>query len=167
MSARAGRDKRGGPEWQDVVVHLKDKATLTGTVLQAARNPSGFLVVKTAGGANYVNPGEIAYIEAKGAAKALAGTEKQKRSVLVLTVAKTDKKPAITLSYLTHGLSWAPSYRVEIADDQRDVLEALRLLLKPEGFSIEAATSPAGVLDALGSHEFDAVLIDLEMRATG
>ncbi|HTS59430.1 MAG TPA: sigma-54 dependent transcriptional regulator [Terriglobales bacterium] len=51
--------------------------------------------------------------------------------------------------------------RLLIADDQRDVLEALRLLLKPEGFSIEAATSPAGVLDALASHEFDAVLIDL------
>ena len=51
--------------------------------------------------------------------------------------------------------------RLLIADDQRDVLEALRLLLKPEGFAIETATSPAGVLDALGSREFDAVLIDL------
>jgi len=51
--------------------------------------------------------------------------------------------------------------RLLIADDQRDVLEALRLLLKPEGFSIETATSPAGVLDALGLREFDAVLIDL------
>jgi DNA-binding NtrC family response regulator len=51
--------------------------------------------------------------------------------------------------------------RLLIADDQRDVLEALRLLLKPEGFSIETATSPASVLDALGLREFDAVLIDL------
>ncbi len=51
--------------------------------------------------------------------------------------------------------------RLLIADDQRDVLEALRLLLKPEGFAVEAATSPAGVLDALGIREFDAVLIDL------
>jgi len=51
--------------------------------------------------------------------------------------------------------------RLLIADDQRDVLEALRLLLKPEGFAIETATSPAGVLDALGLREFDAVLIDL------
>lgn len=51
--------------------------------------------------------------------------------------------------------------RLLIADDQRDVLEALRLLLKPEGFAIETATSPAGVLDALASHEFDALLIDL------
>jgi DNA-binding NtrC family response regulator len=53
------------------------------------------------------------------------------------------------------------SARLLIADDQRDVLEALRLLLKPAGFSIETATSPAGVIDALGSKEFDAVLIDL------
>jgi DNA-binding NtrC family response regulator len=51
--------------------------------------------------------------------------------------------------------------RLLIADDQRDVLEALRLLLKPEGFALETSTSPAGVLDALTSHEFDAILIDL------
>jgi len=51
--------------------------------------------------------------------------------------------------------------RVLIADDQRDVLEALRLLLKGEGVAIETASSPAGVLDALHSHEFDAVLMDL------
>jgi DNA-binding NtrC family response regulator len=51
--------------------------------------------------------------------------------------------------------------RLLIADDQRDVLEALRLLLKPEGIAVETATSPSGVLDALSSREFDAVLIDL------
>jgi len=36
--------------------------------------------------------------------------------------------------------------RILIADDQPDVLTALRLLLKGEGFQIESATSPAGVL---------------------
>jgi DNA-binding NtrC family response regulator len=51
--------------------------------------------------------------------------------------------------------------RVLIADDQRDVLEALKLLLKAEGFSIHTASSPAGVLDSLQSREFDAVLMDL------
>lgn len=63
----------------------------------------------------------------------------------------------------TSLMSAAPitANRLLIADDQRDVLEALRLLLKPEGFAIEAATSPSGVLDALATHEFDAVLIDL------
>ena len=34
--------------------------------------------------------------------------------------------------------------RVLIADDQSDVLEALRLLLKGEGFQLETASSPAG-----------------------
>jgi DNA-binding NtrC family response regulator len=51
--------------------------------------------------------------------------------------------------------------RVLIADDQRDVLEALRLLLKGEGLECETATSPAGVLAALESRERDAALIDL------
>ncbi len=51
--------------------------------------------------------------------------------------------------------------RVLIADDQPDVLEALRLLLKAEGFHLETASSPAGVLAALEAREFDVSLIDL------
>ncbi len=51
--------------------------------------------------------------------------------------------------------------RILVADDQPDVLAALRLLLKPEGFTIETASSPAGVLKALPSQELDVVLIDL------
>jgi DNA-binding NtrC family response regulator len=53
------------------------------------------------------------------------------------------------------------SPRVLIADDQSDVLEALRLLLKGEGYQIESARSPSGISDALDSREFDAVLMDL------
>src|SRR5512132_4686663 len=51
--------------------------------------------------------------------------------------------------------------RVLIADDQPDVLEALRLLLKAEGFQLESASSPAGVLAAVEAREFDVALIDL------
>ncbi len=51
--------------------------------------------------------------------------------------------------------------RVLIADDQRDVLEALRLLLKGEGIECETSSSPAGVLAALEARERDAALIDL------
>src|SRR6266542_2527288 len=51
--------------------------------------------------------------------------------------------------------------RVLVADDQRDVLEALRLLLKGEGFAIETASSPAAVLAALDVKDFDVVLMDL------
>ncbi|MGH7461382.1 MAG: sigma-54-dependent transcriptional regulator, partial [Longimicrobiales bacterium] len=51
--------------------------------------------------------------------------------------------------------------RVLVADDQADVIEALRLLLKAEGFEIEAATSPAGVLSAIENRDFDVVIMDL------
>jgi DNA-binding NtrC family response regulator len=53
------------------------------------------------------------------------------------------------------------SPRVLIADDQVDVLEALRLLLKGEGYQIESASSPQAVLDALDAREFDCALMDL------
>ena len=54
-----------------------------------------------------------------------------------------------------------PAPRVLIADDQPPVLEALRLLLKGEGFHTESATSPAGVMALLEARDFDAVLMDL------
>ena len=51
--------------------------------------------------------------------------------------------------------------RVLIADDQQDVVEALRLLLKSESFEIATAASPAGVLEAVETSDFDVVLMDL------
>ncbi|MBV8818340.1 MAG: sigma-54-dependent Fis family transcriptional regulator [Acidobacteriaceae bacterium] len=51
--------------------------------------------------------------------------------------------------------------RVLIADDQPDVLEALRLLLKGEGFQIESAQSPSAVLAAIEARDFDCVIMDL------
>ncbi len=51
--------------------------------------------------------------------------------------------------------------RVLVADDQPDVLEALRLLLKSEGYLIDTAASPQQILSALETKEFDLVLMDL------
>jgi sigma-B regulation protein RsbU (phosphoserine phosphatase) len=51
--------------------------------------------------------------------------------------------------------------RTLIADDQPDVLEALRLLLRREGYQIEAVNSPRAVLDSLASREYDLLLMDL------
>jgi len=55
----------------------------------------------------------------------------------------------------------APAPRTLIADDQPDVLAALRLLLKGAGYQIEAADSPAAVLDAVQHKQFDLLLMDL------
>ena len=44
--------------------------------------------------------------------------------------------------------------RILIADDQPDVLEALRLLLKSEEYEIQAVNSPAEVLRALEARDY-------------
>jgi len=51
--------------------------------------------------------------------------------------------------------------RILVADDQKDVLEALRLLLKAEGMEVVTATSPATILAALDAGDFEAALMDL------
>jgi len=51
--------------------------------------------------------------------------------------------------------------RLLIADDQPHVLEALRLLLKPEGYELETANSAGAVIRAVGAREFDLLLLDL------
>jgi DNA-binding NtrC family response regulator len=51
--------------------------------------------------------------------------------------------------------------RLLVADDQPHILEALRLLLKPEGYQLEMVRMPALVLEALAHESFDGVLIDL------
>ena len=52
-------------------------------------------------------------------------------------------------------------HRVLVADDQADIRESLRLLLKNEGFETQLAASPAEALSAIEAREFDAVLMDL------
>ena len=55
----------------------------------------------------------------------------------------------------------APPRRILIADDQPDVLEALRLLLKAEGYAIETVRSPAAVIKAVEARDYALVVTDL------
>lgn len=54
-----------------------------------------------------------------------------------------------------------PPPRILIADDQPDVLNALRLLLKGQGYETEGVASPAELLRAMEAREFDLLLMDL------
>ena len=51
--------------------------------------------------------------------------------------------------------------RILVADDQPDLVDALRLLLKPEGIAVDAVHSPDAALAAVRSNPFDLVLMDL------
>jgi DNA-binding NtrC family response regulator len=50
---------------------------------------------------------------------------------------------------------------VLVVDDQPDILEALRLLLKGQGFEVETVQSPAAALSILDRRDFDAMLLDM------
>jgi len=69
------------------------------------------------------------------------------------TSAKMEDRPA------TSANSDRP--RVLAADDQQHVLEALELLLRPQGYDVETVKSPALVREALATGSYDALLIDL------
>ena len=51
--------------------------------------------------------------------------------------------------------------RILIADDQHDVLESLRLLLKGEGYSTDAFSDPARLVESLRARAADAIVMDL------
>jgi len=54
-----------------------------------------------------------------------------------------------------------PAGRIVIADDQQDILDALKLLLGTEGFTVTTARSPVELLGALERSDFDVALVDL------
>jgi DNA-binding NtrC family response regulator len=72
-----------------------------------------------------------------------------------LKTGKAEKVVSVVSALATH----IP--RTLIADDQPDVLVALRLLLKSAGYQTEAANCPKAVLEAIKKRQFDVVLIDL------
>jgi DNA-binding NtrC family response regulator len=69
------------------------------------------------------------------------------------------KSAELELAALKHESGTPP--RVLAADDQEHILEALELLLRPQGYKVDKVRSPALVREALTSSSYDAVLIDL------
>jgi DNA-binding NtrC family response regulator len=51
--------------------------------------------------------------------------------------------------------------RILAADDQQHILEALELLLKPEGYKVDVARTPLLAREAIATTFYDALLIDL------
>src|ERR1700736_805174 len=69
------------------------------------------------------------------------------------------KSGELEISTLKH--EYVAPARVLAADDQEHILEALELLLRPQGYKMDKVRSPALVREALSSNSYDAVLIDL------
>jgi hypothetical protein len=111
-----------------VIVHFKgDKRTpVSGTMMKfkptrpEEQAPGRFLVLQTTKGRVYVEPSEVAAVESEDAGDKVT----RRRPQMLLTLgagAKADTK--VTIRYLTTGLSWAPSYRLDITDPKTLTLE--------------------------------------------
>jgi DNA-binding NtrC family response regulator len=55
--------------------------------------------------------------------------------------------------------------RVLVADDARDILDALELLFRSEGYTVATVASPAAVLAAVRDGDFDALVMDMNYMA--
>lgn len=111
-----------------VIVHFKGdkRAPVSGTMLklkptkQEDQVPGRFLVLQTAKGRVYVEPTEVAAVESEDAGDKVI----RRRPQMLLTLGETDKaETKVTIRYIAHGLSWAPSYRLDITDPKTLLLE--------------------------------------------
>jgi DNA-binding NtrC family response regulator len=69
------------------------------------------------------------------------------------------KPPELTIPAALTKTAHRP--RILAADDQQHILDAIELLLKPQGYKVDAVRSPDLVRESLSSAHYDAVLIDL------
>jgi hypothetical protein len=111
------------------VVGRKKPAWIEGDEASAMDEPRGYpgpgvsddiLIVETGTKRTYLRASTIAYAEVDNA----EGTVKRKRPMLLLSVKEGASGPVkVEVTYLARGLSWAPSYRVDISDPKRLAIE--------------------------------------------
>ena len=82
--------------------------------------PSKYLVVQTAKGRTYVDVSEVSSVESDDA----GATVKRRQPRLVLTVGAAEKaETRIAIRYITHGLAWTASYKIDISNPKTLALE--------------------------------------------
>jgi hypothetical protein len=92
-----------------------------------------FLVLRTDSGRSYVDRNMIACVHVEGP----GDTVRVRRSVLLFTVGGMTETPGtIVVTYLSKGVAWAPSYRVDISDPKTLVLEQ-KAVIKNELLDID------------------------------
>ncbi len=118
-----------------------------------------FYILQTPKGRMYISPGEIAAVLAEEVSDKVT----QRRPVLVLTVPAADKQPTIYVTYLAHGLAWAPSYLVDVSDPKTLAIE-MASVVRNEMADIDDAEFR--LISGYPSVEFANVISPLAARMT-
>lgn len=120
--------------------------------------PERFFVLKTAKGFMYINPSEIAAVETEEAGEKTT----RRRPVLILTAEKGQKAPVVHISYIAHGLAWAPSYLLDVSDPKTLTME-MTAILRNELEDFEGAQ--VRLISGFPSVEFARVSSPLQAKA--
>jgi hypothetical protein len=126
------------------------------------RRPGGgrMLVLTHDSVRSYVDPSRIAFLQAKEAGQKV----KQRKPVMLFTVSEMkDKTATIAISYLTKGMAWAPSYRVDISDHKTLSLQQ-QAVIKNELEPIEDAR--VRLISGFPSVQFANVTSPLSLNTT-
>ena len=118
-----------------------------------------FYILQTAKGRMYISPSEIATVLAEEVEDKVT----HRQPVLVLNVAKADKAPKIYVTYLAHGLAWAPSYLIDTTDPKSLSVE-MAAVVRNEMQDIDGAEFK--LISGFPSVEFANVISPLAARMT-
>ena len=100
------------------------KDSLSRTIPPGPPSPmSRFLVVQDGNRYSYVDLNEIVSIDTEAKPAAQSITDETTKSKLVLELAPKSKGGVTHISYLTHGISWAPNYRLDLVDEKSLTVE--------------------------------------------
>lgn len=136
-----------------------DAETAEAMRYRGAPQGARFLILKTDKGYSYVDFNDIAAIESEGQPQ----PHTVKKAVLLLTAGE-DTKPGIAqISYLAHGLSWAPSYRVDLTDPKKLTIEQ-HAVIRNELTTLK--DTEVSVISGYPSVQFNNVVSPLAARQT-
>lgn len=119
---------------------------------------SRFLILKTEKGISYVELGDIVSLEAEGQPQ--ADTRTVKKPVLLLVA---EKAGPVQISYLAHGLSWAPSYKVDLTNPKTLSIEQQAVIRNELG---DLADSDVSIISGYPSVQFSNVVSPLAATQT-
>lgn len=126
----------------------------------ASQTGRRFLILSTDKGRVYVEPSMIAYLRVEGEKSTIT----RRLPVLFLEAAKKrEASTTVRVHYLTKGMAWAPSYRVDISDSEKLVIEQ-KAVIKNELESLEGVR--VYLISGFPSMEFSHVTSPLSLRTT-
>jgi len=136
-----------------------DAETTEAPIYRGVPPVARFLILKTGKGYSYVDFNDIAAIETEGQPQ----PHTVKKAVLLLTAGKDTKPGVAQISYLAHGLSWAPSYRVDLTDPKKLSIEQ-HAVIRNELTTLK--DTEVSVISGYPSVQFNNVVSPLAARQT-